>query len=94
MRAIKRLSDNALRVLSPVFDEMYADSGRPSVPPERLLKGLLLIARDGSEAAQVDGLVARHVAAPRRTASGNRRPARPNVRQSTPIVRAASTTES
>jgi transposase len=27
-----------------VFDEMYADTGRPSVPPERLLKGQLLIA--------------------------------------------------
>lgn len=44
MRAIKNLADKALRELSPVFDEMYADSGRPSVPPERLLKGLLLIA--------------------------------------------------
>jgi transposase len=27
-----------------VFDEMYAAIGRPSVPPERLLKGQLLIA--------------------------------------------------
>lgn len=44
MRAIKKLAERALRELSPVFDEMYADSGRPSVPPERLLKGLLLIA--------------------------------------------------
>lgn len=44
LRAIKKLADRALRDLSAVFDEMYADSGRPSVPPERLLKGLLLIA--------------------------------------------------
>lgn len=44
LRAVKKLADKALRELSPVFDEMYADSGRPSVPPERLLKGLLLIA--------------------------------------------------
>ena len=36
--------EEALRELSPVFDEMYADSGRPSIPPERLLKSLLLIA--------------------------------------------------
>src|SRR5687768_3410013 len=43
-RAIKKLAERALRELSPVFDEMYAESGRPSVPPERLLKGLLLIA--------------------------------------------------
>lgn len=44
MRAIKKLADRALSELSPVFDEMYAECGRPSVPPERLLKGLLLIA--------------------------------------------------
>lgn len=41
---IKKLADTALRELSPVFDAMYAQTGRPSVPPERLLKSLLLIA--------------------------------------------------
>ena len=44
IRDIKRLADQALRRLSPVFDRMYAETGRPSVPPERLLKSLLLIA--------------------------------------------------
>lgn len=44
LRRIKRLADEALGELSEVFDEMYASSGRPSVPPEQLLKGLLLIA--------------------------------------------------
>lgn len=44
LRDIKKLADAALRELSPVFDAMYADTGRPSVPPERLLKSLLLIA--------------------------------------------------
>lgn len=44
LRDIKRLADAALRELSPVFDAMYAEMGRPSVPPERLLKSLLLIA--------------------------------------------------
>lgn len=44
LRAIKKLADAALRELSPVFDAMYAETGRPSVPPERLLKSLLLIA--------------------------------------------------
>ena len=34
----------ALRALSPVFDEMYAATGRPSLPPERLLKATLLMA--------------------------------------------------
>lgn len=44
LRGIKRLADEALRALSPVFDEMYAAGGRPSVPPERLLKATLLMA--------------------------------------------------
>lgn len=44
IRRIKKLADEALRELSPVFDEMYASVGRPSIPPERLLKSLLLIA--------------------------------------------------
>jgi transposase len=44
LRSIKRLADGALVTLSPVFDEMYASNGRPSIPPERLLKSMLLIA--------------------------------------------------
>jgi len=44
LRAIKTLADAALQRLSQSFDAMYADSGRPSIPPERLLKSLLLIA--------------------------------------------------
>jgi len=39
LRGIKTLAEAALRQLSPVFDSMYAQMGRPSVPPERLLKG-------------------------------------------------------
>lgn len=44
LRAIKRFADAALAELGPVFDAMYAESGRPSIPPERLLKASLLIA--------------------------------------------------
>ena len=44
LRGIKKLADTALRRLSDDFDAMYADGGRPSIPPERLLKALLLIA--------------------------------------------------
>ena len=44
IRRIKALADGALVRLSGVFDGMYAQSGRPSVPPERLLKAQLLIA--------------------------------------------------
>jgi transposase len=43
LRMIKSLADEALADLSPLFDEMYAELGRPSIPPERLLKSSLLI---------------------------------------------------
>jgi transposase len=42
LRAIKPFVDEALRDLSPLLDEMYAELGRPSIPPERLLKAKLL----------------------------------------------------
>ena len=38
LRTIKALADRALAELSPTFDRMYAEGGRPSIPPERLLK--------------------------------------------------------
>ncbi len=44
LRTIKALVDHALAALSPEFDAMYAEIGRPSIPPERLLKASLLIA--------------------------------------------------
>ncbi|WP_447973842.1 transposase [Nitrospira sp. Kam-Ns4a] len=44
LRAIKTLADQVLAFLSPTFDKMYSQMGRPSIPPERLLKGELLIA--------------------------------------------------
>ena len=44
IRRIKPLVDAALVHLSPTFDALYADGGRPSIPPEHLLKGSLLIA--------------------------------------------------
>jgi len=44
LRRIKTLADAALKELSPVFDAMYSAVGRPSIPPERLLKGSLLMA--------------------------------------------------
>lgn len=44
IRRIKELADKELRNLSPVFDSMYSGTGRPSIPPERLLKACLLIA--------------------------------------------------
>lgn len=44
IRKIKEMADHELARLSPVFDRMYSKTGRPSIPPERMLKSLLLIA--------------------------------------------------
>jgi transposase len=44
LRAIKANADAVLKSMSVEFDRLYADVGRPSIPPERLLKGSLLIA--------------------------------------------------
>lgn len=44
IRRIKVIVERALRELSPTFDAMYPRHGRPSIPPERLLKSCLLIA--------------------------------------------------
>ena len=42
LRAIRRMTDAALAALSPRFAKMYSDIGRPSIPPEQLLRALLL----------------------------------------------------
>ncbi len=44
IRRIKPQVDAALAELSAVFDAMYSTTGRPSIPPERLLKASLLMA--------------------------------------------------
>jgi transposase len=42
LRAIRLLVDGVLREMSPEFDALYAVGGRPSIPPERLLRAQLL----------------------------------------------------
>jgi len=42
LRPIRRMTDAALQQLSPRFDQLYATTGRPSIPPEKLLRALLL----------------------------------------------------
>jgi len=42
LRAIRAMADEAMQRLSPVFDGMYATIGRPSIPPEKLLRAQLL----------------------------------------------------
>ena len=44
LRKIKTMADCELAGLSRVFDKMYSSHGRPSIPPERILKSMLLIA--------------------------------------------------
>jgi transposase len=42
LRPIRTIVDQALTVLSPAFDRLYSDIGRPSIAPEKLLRALLL----------------------------------------------------
>ena len=42
LRLIRRIADAALSALSDQFDAVYAAEGRPSIPPERLLRALLI----------------------------------------------------
>jgi len=42
LRPIRRMTDAALTRLSPRFDRLYSTTGRPSIPPEKLLRALLL----------------------------------------------------
>jgi len=42
LRAVRIAVDEVLGQLSPLFDAMYASTGRPSIPPEKLLRALLV----------------------------------------------------
>jgi transposase len=42
LRPIRTMVDEILKQLSPQFDKMYAKVGRPSIPPEQLLRAQLL----------------------------------------------------
>ena len=42
LRPLRVMVDAILRELSPQFDQLYAQVGRPSIPPEHLLRALLL----------------------------------------------------
>jgi transposase len=42
LRAIRKLVDQVLKRMSKELDRLYAEVGRPSIPPERLLRALLL----------------------------------------------------
>jgi transposase len=42
LRAVRAMTEEILRSMSPLFDAMYARCGRPSIPPEKLLRAQLL----------------------------------------------------
>jgi transposase len=42
LRAVRSMTDQILSNMSPLFDAMYAEGGRPSIPPEKLLRAQLL----------------------------------------------------
>jgi transposase len=42
LRGVRKLADAVLAEMSKEFDGMYAKVGRPSIPPERLFRALLL----------------------------------------------------
>jgi transposase len=42
LRAIRAMTDRVFADLSPRFSKMYSDIGRPSIPPEQLLRALVL----------------------------------------------------
>jgi transposase len=42
LRPIRAIVDEALEVLSPEFEGLYPKIGRPSIPPEKLMRALLL----------------------------------------------------
>ena len=42
LRMVRRITDRALERLSPRVGTLYVKFGRPSIPPEKLLRALLL----------------------------------------------------
>jgi len=42
IRKVRKVVDQALNDLAPTFDQMYSTVGRPSIPPEQLIRAMLL----------------------------------------------------
>lgn len=50
LREIKRLCDETLKRMCGVFDGLYSEMGRPSIPPEHLLKASCSLVRNSCSA--------------------------------------------
>src|ERR1700677_12391 len=59
LRAIRVMVDEILAQLSRRFDSMYASAGRPSIPPEKLLRAQLLQMLDSIRSERLP-MLARH----------------------------------
>src|SRR5215207_7449226 len=55
LRPIRALADEALAALNGRFEGLYSSMGRPSIPPEMLLRATLLQAFFGALRADADG---------------------------------------
>src|ERR1035441_864926 len=55
LRPIRAMVNAVLRTLSPEFNKIYSIYGRPSIPPERLLRCLLLQVLYRAQRAHDDG---------------------------------------
>lgn len=62
---LRELVDGVLREMCGLFEARYAKTGRPSIPPERLLRASLLhVVYSVKERASVDGAVGLQLAVP------------------------------
>jgi len=53
LRAIRGMVEEGLREISPQLDRLYAQTGRPSIAPEKLLRALLLQALYGKRSERL-----------------------------------------
>jgi hypothetical protein len=64
LRPIRRIVDEALGVLSPEFEQLYAKFGRPSIPPETASCAAVAGVLFGALGAAVDGATRLQFAVP------------------------------
>jgi hypothetical protein len=43
LRHIRAMADQALKAMNPEFDAIYSTFGRPSIPPEQLLRAMIIV---------------------------------------------------
>ncbi len=74
LRPIRLLVNDALKRLKGLFSVIYADTGRPSIAPEKLLRALLFEVLLGAQRAHADGADALQPAVPLVRRTGDQAP--------------------